>query len=383
MFSLLASSMAKILDLPGLLVVSAFLLEVSAELSIELGRVMEKHWEEQQIFRSTQDLTSLDPSMKRSTSLGSMKRVASGNSLYAIQQQTMKRVASGNSINGGNALTSSKSLSELASHQHLADEATTMAKGKVIEVAAEVPDDNTFTQRLLRGISTILKSRLLMAIFTYNALFASTSVLLSFQRAVLVSNRKESTTVSADTAFLANINMASSIAVFAMQASGLGALIAQKVGPRGSLALMPVIRLAGLFSLCWWHRSTNGQPPNLILFLMLDECTRVVNLAIAKPVRESLWRGLSNEARYEAKPIVDTLANRWGAGSASFCVSVVSRFLLFLGQGNNTNDKGEPVVLGLPPVLFLGFIVAAWWVGVSFDLGHIRRRIDMELKKHQ
>jgi hypothetical protein len=380
--------MAKILHLPGLLIVSAFLLEVSAELSIELGRVMQKHWEEQQVFKSTQDLTSLDPSMKRSTSLGSMKRVASGNSLYAAQQQSMKRVASGGSINGSNnggpALASSKSLNELSSHQHIDDSTTPPSTDNGSEAAtAEVSDDNTFTQRLLRGITTILKSRLLMAIFTYNALFASTNVLLSFQRAELVANRNESTTVSADTAFLANINMASSIAVFVMQASGVGAIVAQMCGPRGSLALMPVIRLVGLFSLSAWHRSTNGRPPNLILFLMLDEFTRVVNLAIAKPVRESLWRGLSNEARYEAKPIVDTLANRWGAGSASFCVSVVSRILLFLGQADNTNDKGEPIVLGLPPVLFLGLIVAAWWVGVSFDLGHIRRRIDMELKKHQ
>jgi hypothetical protein len=382
--SVLASSMAKILHLPGLLIVSAYLLEVSAELSIELGRIMQKHWEDQQIFQSTTDLTSLDPSMKRSSSLGSMKRISSGNSLYAAHQQSMKRVASGNSINSSRSvMSSSKSLTELACHQHTDDSATTMSKGVAANTPSDAADDNTFTQRLLRGITTILKSRLLMAIFTYNALFASTSVLLSFQRAELVANRNDSTTVSADTAFLANINMASSIAVFLFQASGIGAVIANKCGSRGSLALMPIIRLAGLLSLCWWHRFTNGQAPNLILFLMLDECTRVVNLAVAKPVRESLWRGLSNEARYEAKPIVDTLANRWGAGSASFCVSVVSRVLVFMGQTNNTNAKGEPSVLGLPPVLFLGLIVAAWWVGVSFDLGHVRRRIDLELKKHQ
>jgi hypothetical protein len=382
--SVLASSMAKVLHLPGLLVFSAFMLEVSAELSIELGRIMQKHWEDQQtLFQSTTDLTTLDPSMKRSASMGSMKRISSGNSLYAAhQQQSLQRVASGNSLNASKSVT----MTEPVPNQHTDDSATKMAKGganKSITPEAATTVDDTFSQRLLRGITTILKSRLLMAVFTYNALFASTSVLLSFQRAELVANRNSSTTVSADTAFLANINMASSIAVFAFQASGIGAIIAQRCGARGSLALMPVIRLAGLISLGWWHRSTNGKPPNLILFLMLDECTRVVNLAIAKPVRESLWRGLSNEARYEAKPIVDTLANRWGAGSASFCVSVVSRVLLLLGQTNNTNANGEPVVLGLPPVLFLGLIVAAWWVGVSLDLGHIRKRIDVELKKHQ
>jgi hypothetical protein len=381
--SVLASTLAKILHLPGLLVVSAYLLEVSAELSIELGRIMQKHWEDQQIFQSTTDLTSLDPSMKRSASLGSMKRISSGNSLYKAQQANMKRVASGNSLNR-QVMSSSKSMQDLSSNQATDDTSTPMAKGGAVNVIAEAPSEDTFTQRLLRGTTTILKSRLLMAIFTYNALFASTSVLLSFQRAELVANRNTTeTTVSANTAFLANINMASSIAVFLFQASGIGAIVAQKCGPRGSLALMPLIRLSGLLSLCWWHRYSGGQSPNLIVFLMLDECTRVVNLAVAKPVRESLWRGLSNEARYEAKPIVDTLANRWGAGSASFCVSVVSRVLVLLGQTRNISDKGEPIVLGLPPVLFLGLIVAAWWVGVSFDLGHVRSRIDMELKKHQ
>ena len=384
--------MANILHLSGLLVVSAFLLEISAELSIELGRIMQKHWEEQQIFKSCQDLTSLDPSMKRSVSLGSMKRVASGNSLYA--QQNMKRVASGDSMN---ASMSAKSLTDLDNHNNNSDDDnnnnnnnhkpfdTLQANNNNNNnhnISTEPPpDDGTFTQRLLRGITTILKSRLLMSIFTYNALFASTSVLLSFQRAELVANRNANgTTVSADTAFLANINMASSMAVFAFQASGLGALIAHRLGPRGSLSAMPAIRLLGVLSLCWWHTKSNGQAPNLILFLALDECTRVVNLAVAKPVRESLWRGLSNEARYEAKPIVDTLANRWGAGSASFCVSVVNKALLWFGL---TSAMEDPQMFGFPPVLFLCLIVAMWWAMVSFDLGHIRKRIDMELKKHQ
>mmetsp|Transcript_19630 Transcript_19630/g.48272 ORF Transcript_19630/g.48272 Transcript_19630/m.48272 type:complete len:741 (+) Transcript_19630:184-2406(+) len=352
--SILASSMANILGVSGLLIVSAFLLEISAELSIELGLIMKKHWEEQQIFRSSQDLASLDTSMKRSVSLGSMKRVASGNSL-------MKKVSSKDSMSQS---SSTKSLSDL---------------DKVPSSQAP-PKDDTFTQRLLRGITTILKSRLLMAIFTYNALFASTSTLLSFQRAELVANRKSDTTVSADTAFLANINIASSMAVFAFQASGIGAMIAQRFGPQGTLSLMPAVRLVGVLGLTWWHRVSNGQAPNLILFLMLDECTRVINLAVAKPVRENLWRGLSNEARYEAKPIVDTLANRWGAGSASFCVSVVNKALLWLGLATLGTD---PSVFGLTPNLFLCLLVAAWWAMVSLDLGQVRKRIDMELKKHQ
>jgi len=347
--SAIASSCAHTFKLSGLLLVAAFLLEQAAQLSIELGRIMQKHWEQQQLLlRSSEDLASLDTSIKRSASLGSMKRVASGNSLNRI-----------------------RSLSELNGTNQ-------SSKGPPVR---EIVDDSSFTQRLLRGITTILRSRLLMAIFTYNALYASTTVLLSFQRAKLVAARNTSSTTESDTAFLANINMASSVAVFCLQASGIAALIAQKCGSTATLSLMPLIRLLGVLSLAWWHRNTDGKPPNLILFLLLDECTRVVNLAIAKPVRESLWRGLSNEARYEAKPIVDTLANRWGGGSAAFLVSFTDKMFDLFGVQNNRN--GSQAVFGCPPVLFLCIIIAAWWAMVSADLGQIRRRIDLELKKRQ
>lgn len=349
--------MARILQMSGLLVVAALMLEIGAELSIELGRIMQKHWEEQQLFKSTDDLTTLDSSMKRSVSTGSMKRVASGNSLH-----NMKRVQSGDTL------------------KHLPPK-NLSAQSKDKPSIEEEMNDDSFAQRLMRGITTILRSRLLMAIFTYNALYASTSVLLSFQRAALVANRNASSTTVSDTAFLANINIASSVAVFALQLSGVGAYIAHKCGSRGTLAVMPIFRLLGVFALAWWHRASNGKPPNLIIFLLLDECTRVMNLAVAKPVRESLWRGLSNEARYEAKPIVDTLANRWGGGSAAFLVSLMDKALDLFGVA--VDGGGARTVFGFPPVLFLCMIVSAWWAMVSADLGHIRHRIDLELKKQQ
>lgn len=356
----LASTMAQLLRLPGLLVMSAFLLEISAELSIELGRIMKKHWEEQQLFQSSNDLTSLDTSMKRSASLGSMKRVASGNSLYRTQSTSeLNRSTSSSSLSNGATSKSSSTQQE----------------------PPEDMNDNTFTQRLLRGVTTILRSRLLMAIFTYNALYASTTVLLSFQRAELVANRSDKSTTEADTAFLANVNMASSIAIFALQATGAGAHLAHACGPRGTLALMPLIRLLGVLALAWWHHTSNGQQPNLLIFLFVDECTKIMNLAVAKPVRESLWRGLSNEARYEAKPIVDTIANRWGGGSAAFLVSFLNRLLGVLGV--QAGPSGVRNVFGFPPILFLCMIIAAWWAAVSADLGQIRKRIDLELKKRQ
>eukprot|EP00548_Thalassiothrix_antarctica_P008401 CAMPEP_0194135964 /NCGR_PEP_ID=MMETSP0152-20130528/6020_1 /TAXON_ID=1049557 /ORGANISM="Thalassiothrix antarctica, Strain L6-D1" /LENGTH=722 /DNA_ID=CAMNT_0038832429 /DNA_START=67 /DNA_END=2235 /DNA_ORIENTATION=+ len=359
--SFLALSMAHILRLSGLLVVAAVLLEIGAELSIELGRIMRIHWKEQQgiISKSSEDLSSLDKSLTRSNSMGSMKRVASGNSLHRC-----------------------RSMSELADEQNQ-KKPQNNGNGLNFNITKEEPvDDNTFTQRLLRGITTILRSRLLMSIFTYNALYASTTVLLSFQRAALVVARNKTSTTESNTAFLANINMASSLVVFALQASGAGAYVAQKVGTRGTLSLMPLIRLMGVLGLAWWHSSSGGKPPNLVLFLLLDECTRVMNLAVAKPVRESLWRGLSNEARYEAKPIVDTLANRWGGGSAAFLVSFTDKMLDLFGIGIKLED-GTRTILGYPPILFLCMIIAAWWTMISADLGQIRRRIDMELKKRQ
>jgi ATP/ADP translocase len=248
---------------------------------------------------------------------------------------------------------------------------------------SDVVEDSSFKQRLLRGIKTILTSRLLMCIFTYNALSATTSVLLSFQRAELVANRTvEATSTERDTAFLANVNMASSVAVFALQASGLGAFVASSCGQYGTLVLMPMIRMFGVLMLAWWHVQGAGQAPNLTLFLLLDEFTKVMNFAVAKPVRESLWRGLSAEARYDAKPIVDTLANRWGGGSAAFLTSAIGHIMANTGVGSVAED-GTKTLFGFPPVLILCSIAAVWWAVVSVDLGGIRKRIDDELKKQQ
>ena len=46
-------------------------------------------------------------------------------------------------------------------------------------------------------------------------------------------------------------------------------------------------------------------------------------------------------------------------------------------------DDGTKTLLGFPPVLILCSIATVWWSVVSLDLGSIRRRIDLELKKQQ
>ena len=95
-----------------------------------------------------------------------------------------------------------------------------------------------------------------------------------------------------------------------------------------------------------------------------------------------MWRGLSAEARYEAKPIVDTLANRWGGGSAAFLVSFINRITDLTGLGV-VKENGERSIFGFPPVLLLCMVISAWWTAVSADVGNIRRKIDLELKKQQ
>ena len=416
--SVLASTLAQILYLSGLLVLAAVLLEISAELSIELGRIMQQHWVEQQeeLFQQQQQQQQqssssmpLDTSIRRTVSLGSMKRVASGNSLNRVRSATdLKSMSSSTDATSSSSpsspgvLVSSTHSSPLrnSTAASVSSHKSTAEHNNNKETSPSTSDefnDNTFFQRLLRGVTTILRSRFLMAIFTYNALYASTTVLLSFQRAALVANRNATASAvasntAADLAFLANINMASSVAIFALQASGAGALLAQLCGPRGTLALMPLIRLAGVLALAWWHHTSHGQPPNLVVFLVVDECCKIMNLAVAKPVRESLWRGLSNEARYEAKPIVDTLANRWGGGSAAFLVSTLNKLLdVLIGPDDDTDEEtgtilsssSSRLVLGCPPLLFLCIVLSAWWAAVSIDLGQIRKSIDLELKKRQ
>eukprot|EP00559_Dactyliosolen_fragilissimus_P000413 CAMPEP_0184873768 /NCGR_PEP_ID=MMETSP0580-20130426/42021_1 /TAXON_ID=1118495 /ORGANISM="Dactyliosolen fragilissimus" /LENGTH=738 /DNA_ID=CAMNT_0027376705 /DNA_START=1242 /DNA_END=3455 /DNA_ORIENTATION=- len=436
--SVFVSVTAHTLRLSGLLIVAAILLELSAELSIELGQIMLRHWHEEQWERNSNcDLNSLsngavtevptkitdgsnlqqshksalDSSLRRTSSIGSMKRIASGNTInntnasstlteldISMKKTTsmgsMKRVASGaslqrvrsslislNTIENDN-IKRNKSGSSLSSTSgdskgDKIDEGLSKHNGnrdvpKENNNLEDQPhqtdqlDDNSFKQRLLRGITTILRSRLLMTIFTYNALYATTSVLLSFQRAELVANRGKSSSVNGsgknvdlDAAFLAKINIASSVAVFALQASGMGAFIATYCGQRGTLSLMPLVRMVSVALLAWWHVKGDGKPPNLLFFLVLDEFTKVTNFAIAKPVRESLWRGLSNEARYEAKPIVDTLANRWGGGSAAFLMSALDRIMHATGLGIVADD-GNKTLFGFPPILILCAVSSVW-----------------------
>ena len=348
---------------------------------------------------SSHDLKEIDASIKRNVSIGSMKRVASGNSINGLKRSQ------------SNSTMSSKRRQSFGSEDHSKEQKASLDKGNLpvsitpsssnlsqtntpqninlgtqnLQEEKNEIDENSFKQRLLRGVMTIVKSRLLLTIFTYNALYASTSVLLSFQRAQLVADRSETSSshssAESDTAFLAKINMASSVAVFALQASGLGAFIANSCGQRGTLSLMPVVRFCGVILLAWWHVYGQGKPPNLLLFLILDEFTRVINFAVAKPVRESLWRGLSNEARYEAKPIVDTLANRWGGGSAAFIVGCMNKFLDLLNFGDG--EYGNRTIFGFPPTLILLLVISGWWTGVSAHLGYVRNKIDIELKKHE
>jgi len=386
--SIITSFATHILHLSGLLLMTVLFLELSANLSHELGNMMHGYWLKEQLQNtalvasnntpstspsSSPDVSSTDISIKRNESFSSMKRVASGNSLsssHNLQQQSLSSLAD-------QTKTSSQSSAVLTPNDN-------PSRPQHQEVN-EADDNDTFKVRLLRGITTILRSRLLMSIFTYNALYASTTVLLSFQRAELIANRSyhdrnnsfahsPHTTTESHTAFLAKINTTSSFAVFVLQISGVGASIAHRTGMRGTLTLMPLMRLFGVLCLLWYHFYFNKQP-NLILFLIMDEMCKVVNFAIAKPVRESLWRGLSVEARYEAKPIVDTLANRWGGGSAAFMVQ-------FVGWIGLVKDD-EKELFGFPFLLLMCLAMTLWWMGVSTHLGWVRWKIDLELKKNK
>jgi len=293
-----------------------------------------------------------------------MKRISSGNSLHRAQQQNIiKSSSDGNLLNKQQFPSSIKSL-----HNNDKNVNSTTTYNNTSRPPPQEFDDDTFKQRLLRGITTILRSKLLMSIFTYNALYASTSVLLSFIRAKLISDMLDKNTES-QTAFLARINTFSSISIFIFQISGVGANIAHLAGMRGTLCLMPILRFLGVLS--FYAFSTAKD--NLLLLLVLDELCKVINLGIAKPVRESLWRGLSSEARYEAKPIVDTLANRWGGGSAAFLVQCIDWVLYRRSSGEDIRNDEY--------VLILCILISLWWWMVSLHLGMIRTKIDIELKK--
>ena len=114
-----------------------------------------------------------------------------------------------------------------------------------------------------------------------------------------------------------------------------------------SLLMEPLAIVAGMCALM--------LRPGVLSIMLLDGTRRVVHYALLKPVKESLYVGMSSEVIYVAKPLLDTLVYR--------CSSVLGAGYFSLAAH-----------LGIAPVyrqLFLLAVTIAWALN-SIWLGHLQ-----------
>ena len=122
--------------------------------------------------------------------------------------------------------------------------------------------------------------------------------------------------------------------------------ISSKFGLSTSLSLVPFL-IAGLFLLL----SLN---PAVVFILGLQLVRKSGNYAITRPAREILYTGVSREARFKTKPIIDVAVYRGGDVFWIWSIAL-------LGDGY--------LNLGLSGKLWIGALIAALWGGLGIYLG--------------
>jgi AAA family ATP:ADP antiporter len=166
----------------------------------------------------------------------------------------------------------------------------------------EQPREQPIGGGALDGITAVLRSPYLLAVCGYMLLYTITSTLLYFQQAeivpaVLGDDR------AARTAFLARIDLAVNILTVIVQTT-LSGRIMKRIGIGLSLALLPVVSLAGFVGI--------AVAPGLGVLAVFQVLRRSSNYALARPSREVLYTVLPRDEKYKAKHFVDTFVYRAG-----------------------------------------------------------------------
>jgi AAA family ATP:ADP antiporter len=180
-------------------------------------------------------------------------------------------------------------------------------------------------------------------------LYTVTSTLLYFQQAeivpaVLGDDR------AARTAFLARIDLAVNLLTVIVQTT-LSGRIMKRIGIGLSLALLPLVSLAGFVGL--------AIAPGLGVLAVFQVLRRSSNYAIARPSREVLYTVLPRDEKYKAKHFVDTFVYRAGdqVGAWSYAAA-------------------RAVGLAMTGIAIAAVPLSLIWGGVAVWLGRRQRQLE-------
>jgi AAA family ATP:ADP antiporter len=196
----------------------------------------------------------------------------------------------------------------------------------------------------LAGLRLIIRSPYLLGICLLILLYATLSTFLYFQQAQIIRDSFD------DPAKRTTVFAAMDFAVNALTLVGqvfLTSRIVKTVGMGWALALVPLL-LAGGFLLL-------GLAPMLVVLVAVQVGRRAGNYAIMKPAREMLFVVLSQEEKYKAKNVIDTVIYRSGDVLSAWAYTGLQAF-----------------GLGLSAIAFLAVPVAGGWAWICYRLGRMQ-----------
>ena len=193
---------------------------------------------------------------------------------------------------------------------------------------------------ILDGIRLVARSRYLLAICLYVALYSMLSTFLYFQQQQLVK-----ATIAASeqrTALFAMLDLVVNLMTLALQIFAFAPLL-RWFGLAAGLVAVPLLSVPGFMAI--------GLVPTLAVLIVFGTARRAAEFAISKPARETLFNALEPEEKYKAKNFMDTAVYRAGDMASGW---------IFTGL--------QYAGLALSGISFVAVPLAAIWAGIGLWL---------------
>ena len=206
------------------------------------------------------------------------------------------------------------------------------------------------------GFKQFLTNPYLLAIGAFIFLYTAVGSFVYFEQknllAIYADSREERAVI------LAWVDLVVNVLTFAIGMFATSRII-ERLGVASTLALVPVIIVAGLIILAF--------APILMVVLVLQVVRRAGNYAITRPSREMLFTAVDRETRFKAKPVIDIVVYRGGDAVSS---------IAFAGL---TDGLG----LGLAAMAAIGSGIAAVWAATGAYLGRMFGRQEVSAQPGQ
>ncbi|MCQ4310580.1 MFS transporter [Pseudomonas stutzeri] len=203
------------------------------------------------------------------------------------------------------------------------------------------------------GLTAVLRSPYLLGIAGFVVLLATVTTFLYFEQARLVAERFPDREAQVRVFGIVDFIVQAGALLSQLFITGR---IAQKVGVRVLLAIVPMLMCIGFVGL--------ALAPGFALLAAVMIVRRIGEYAFVRPGREMLFAPLDAESKYKAKNFIDTVVYRGGDAVSGWAKSLLD----MLGQGNSL-----AALIGAACALLWAYL--GWQLGMRADHGQKPRPV--------